>query len=155
MCLICGNSIECFGAVYFCNNNCGYSVHEKCLTVLYKALNKVIPHIEEFMCSKITHHIKPDEVTECAENDPVKMKALRAVLLHRGKINTRSYNNKRKRWMNDEIECEFCGQWYGANETNHLSSFCTGMNDLGLTEETKQYPFCQLKRFKHITWKVP
>jgi len=57
--------------------------------------------------------------------------------------------------MNEEIECEYCGRWYGLNETNHLEVFCTAMNGVGLNDETRRYPYAKLKRFRHITWKVP
>ena len=73
----------------------------------------------------------------------------------RGRVGSSTYSKKRKRWLNDEIECEFCGRWYSTEESNHLEIYCTGMFGESLTDSNKFYPFSRLKRFRHLTRKVP
>ena len=70
-------------------------------------------------------------------------------------MNTSRYNNRQKRWLNDEIECEHCGRWYGVNETNHVAKYCNGAQGDPITSDNLSYPFAHLKRFKHLTMLVP
>ncbi len=86
------------------------------------------------------------------------MTALKKVIktaLRRGKVQTQKYNNKRKRWTNDEIQCEFCGRWYGVNESRHTAAFCAGADGDPITQRNIVYPFAFIKRFRHLTRKVP
>ena len=80
---------------------------------------------------------------------------LSVTLKLRGQVNTSKYSNKRKRWLNDEIECEMCGRWYGINETNHTAEFCKDAPGSPITNRSRPYPFAHLKRFRCLTYKVP
>ena len=155
MCIICGNDTSVDGFKYACRNDCKFSAHLECIRVLCRVLNIELLDRSLFYCDSVEYHLKPSEVSSCRTFNEAKVKSLRTVIKRRGKIQTHKYSMKRKRWLNDEIECEYCGRWYGANETNHLGTYCSGMSPYGLSQDSRNYPFAQLKRFRHITWKVP
>ena len=155
MCIICGSTTLTDSFKYVCSNECKFSAHLECIRVLCRATNIEIFDRNTFCCDLVEYHLKPSEVNSCRTFIETKIKALRTVMKRRGKIQTHRYSMKRKRWLNDEIECEYCGRWYGANETNHLGTYCSGMSSYGLSQDSRNYPFAQLKRFRHITWKVP
>ena len=82
-------------------------------------------------------------------------KSFRAGVIKRGKVLTSRYQKRQRRWLNDEVECEFCGRWYGVNELRHNAAYCSAASGDPITRENLPYPFAHIKRFKHLTLKVP
>jgi hypothetical protein len=155
MCLICGSDASEDNFKYTCNNDCKYSAHLQCIRVLCRVTDVELFDRGVFCCDLVEYHLKPSEVNSCGTLRVATIKEMRLSLKKRGKVKTNKYSMKRKRWLNDEVECEYCGRWYGVNEANHLGTYCPGMSSSALSQESRNYPFAQLKRFRHITWKVP
>jgi len=148
-CLICGDTDD---IDVLCNKNCGFGCHSMCLEYMCGIMDREEIDAAEFCCQFVEYQIMPCEVVDmmAGEVDVVKAKVLK-----RGKVLSHKYNNRQKRWLNDEIECEFCGRWFGVNESRHVAQFCTGVVGDPISEANMPYPFAHIKRFKHLTRKTP
>ena len=109
----------------------------------------------EFECSTVIFQIRPDEVDENKDLDWENLVKLSETLKLRGQVKTSKYNNKQKRWINDEIECYLCGEWYGINNQTHTAELCKAAHGYPITDRNRSYPFAHLKRFKSLTYMVP
>ena len=154
-CLVCGGSIANDSDNVMCIKNCGYGTHLECVKVLFDMQKINNRSLESFQCSDVIYHLKEDEVKVGINGNRKDKDMLYKRVKTRGRVGSSTYLKKRKRWMNDEIECEFCGRWYSTEENNHFEFYCAGMFGEGLTDSNKFYPFSRLKRFRHLTRKVP
>ena len=126
----------------------------ECLTVL-RDIKGISSEDFVFECSCVTYQLKEDEVNKCLNSSRHLCREVYKTIKARGKVGSSRFEKKRKRWLNDEIVCQYCGKLYGTNEKNHLEVFCSGMYGEGLTAENSAYPFSRLKRFRHLTRKTP
>ena len=154
-CLVCGSSIVNYSDNVMCSKNCSYGTHLECAKVLFDMKTTSSSSLESFKCSDVIYQLKEDEVKVGIKGNKKEKDLLYKKVKTRGRVGSSTYSKKRKRWLNDEIECAFCGRWYSTEENNHLEVYCTGMFGESLTDSNKFYPFSRLKRFRHLTRKVP
>ena len=154
LCLICGGRSEADRDVVKCKHNCNFGVHRECLSILGE-INNVSYSSVDFECVNVTYQLKESEINKYRNCSGSCRRELQRSIKARGKVGSGKYARKRKRWLNDEITCEYCGKLYGTDEKNHLEVFCSGMYGDGLTEDNRAYPFSRLKRFRHLTRKTP
>ena len=156
MCLICGstdgrqkkNNLPCV-------HRCGFYAHHRCVRALGAITGQNLVNRNLFSCRAVVYQFMPCEIHGITNWPNEKRANLIKRIKQRGKVNTSRYNNRQKRWLNDEIECEHCGRWYGVNETNHVAKYCNGAQGDPITSDNLSYPFAHLKRFKHLTMLVP
>ena len=118
-------------------------------------MNETITNRNLFSCRAIVYQIMPCEIHGVLHGTDLSKKKLMKRIKNRGKVRTSNYRNRQKRWLNDEIECVHCGRWYGVNESRHNALYCDGADGDPLVDRNLPYPFAHLKRFKHLTLKVP
>ena len=126
-----------------------------CVECLAAIMDKAIWSRRKFRCSEVVHQLKPCEVVSWQNATAADRIGLRKTILKRGKVQTAKYKKRQRRWINDEVECELCGRWYGVNELEHNAAYCSQASGEPITERNLAYPFAYLKRFKHLTRKVP
>ena len=154
-CLVCGDQAGEDLHVYKCVNKCNYFSHEVCVKVHAAVVNEDLYSRSEFKCETVLYQIRPDEIDDNIELEWDNLVKLSETLKLRGMVNTAKYNNKRKRWINDEIQCELCRKWYGVNEGGHSADLCRVAPGSPITDRNRPYPFAHLKRFRCMTYKVP
>ena len=156
MCLVCGSESENADDDWImCVMRCGFGVHAKCLKVLCRIKGCSVVNSSEFQCSMVCYQMKPWEVEIGLHCNGGTWKSFRAGVIKREKVLTSRYQKRQRRWLNDEVECEFCGRWYGVNELRHNAAYCSAASGDPITRENLPYPFAHIKRFKHLTLKVP
>ncbi len=158
MCLICGDTENSKSPInYKCTNKCKFYAHGQCVRIHSCILKIDITDRNAFQCSSVKYQLKPCEVQNLlavtAEKQEIKKTITR--IKSRGQVNTNRYKNNMRRWVNDEIKCEFCLRTYGTNELRHNAAYCTGAAGDPIGSSNIAYPFAFLKRFRHITFKVP
>jgi hypothetical protein len=153
-CIICGEQIV-FGDLH-CNQKCGYSAHPKCIQAHEAVLGNTEYLItEQFDCNLVEYQFRYSEIQTNVINNKINVSALTKIAKKREKINSAKYSNKRKRWENDEIQCDDCGQWFGLNESDHIASFCTAAKGDPISKDNLDYPYACIKRFRHLCRKTP
>ena len=156
MCLICGDHIKIQTEHDFtCTRKCGFFAHADCVNVHSKVLGIVVPRQCDFMCRNIEYQIRIEEVEKCRSGLGNEIRKLKKILRNRGYVYSEKYIKKRKRWVNDEIQCVSCKRWYGTNELNHTALYCNSADGVPINESNDSYPFAHLKRFKHMTRLTP
>ena len=110
---------------------------------------------EHFDCNLVEYQFRYSEVNQNCVNNGFNVGALTKIAKRRGKINSAKYSNKRKRWENDEIQCDQCGNWFGLNESDHIASFCTAANGDRISRDNLDYPYACIKRFRHLCRMTP
>ena len=151
MCLVCGDIIGSIESSE-CQKKCKFKVHSRCFSINCKLSG----YDGSFCCSMVKYQFRPSElskVSNVVSSDDVKY--LQKISKSRGRVNTAKYHGKRKRWENEEIQCEYCKKWYGLNESDHVALYCEAAIGSPITDRNRRYPFASLKRFRHISWKVP
>ena len=154
MCLICGDVKLARGIVIKCTEDCEFFCHNSCLKLHNMVTNSCISE-NMFMCSDVLYQMRPVEVAKALSGGEVGLRKIREVLKRRGSVLSPKYNRKRKRWMNDEIQCMKCNMWYDTNEQDHVALYCRAAAGYPITDRNRSYPFAHLKRFRHLTRLVP
>jgi hypothetical protein len=72
---------------------------------------------------------------------------VRKIMKVRGKITSRGYFNKRKRFSNDLIQCRKCSVWYGVEEIDHLAKYCKAILAHPIVRENEMYPKAKIARY--------
>ena len=124
------------------------------MSALGRILGKTI-NDTDFNCNLVKYQLKPDEIGQINSCENSELKNWKKLMVKRGEVKSGKYLKRQRRWANDEIQCEFCGRWYGVNEIKHNAQFCVAASGQPLTERNLPYPFAYLKRFRHLTRKVP
>lgn len=158
MCLICGDTKSSKSPInYKCTNKCKFYAHEECVRIHSYTLKHDITDRTVFQCSSVKYQLKPCEVQNllAVTVQQAERSKFIAKIKNRGQVNTSRYKNNMRRWVNDEIKCEFCLRIYGTNELRHNAAYCTGAAGDPIGSTNIAYPFAFLKRFRHITFKVP
>ena len=154
-CLVCGQELGNTVSRLMCSRDCNFGVHVDCMAVVSEIVGDNCRNESEFVCDKVVYQLKKEEVDKWNSCNATARRDLSRLVRMRGRVGSNRSSRKRRRWLNDEIECEFCGKWYSSDEKNHFEVHCTGMVGDGLTDENRAYPFSRLKRFRHLTRKVP
>ena len=127
-CLICGNTCVDDDARIDCSeNDCNYGAHESCAAVLAK-VNSIRLDSRSFKCNSVNYYLKPEEVCKLATDFNNSILSIRAVLTKRGKVNTKKYSPRRRRYENPDAECTHCGIVIHINESNHNQAYCKAAN---------------------------
>ena len=156
LCIICGDDARSrtqLGTI-FCKRACTFFVHTICLRIHHAILDEDFSPLLH-QCSNVQYQIRGEEIEDNAGLNWEGLVKLSETLKLRGRVNTTKYNNKRKRWLNDEIECNLCGRYFGINEINHTAEFCAASTGTPITDRNRGYPFAKLKRFRCLTYMVP
>ena len=134
-----------------CAIHCGFSVHASCLEILSELTSCAR---DRFLCSDIIHQFRPNELSDF-KLQRINITDLKEMCRKRGKVNTKKYCNQKRRWENEEMQCQYCKRWYDFSEVNHTALHCEAAAGSPITDENRSYFYANLKRFRHISWKVP
>ena len=153
-CLICGDEVSKSVSIA-CVLECSFSAHEDCVKCLEVIVKKPLSE-DNFRCSDVIFQMRPEQILRgehlCCESSVAN---LQNVLNSIGRVNTAKYSMKTKRWVNEEVNCRKCHRWYGLNEADHHSTYCTGIEGTPLPRRDTPYLLSRCKRFRHISWKTP
>jgi len=145
-CLVCGDCTD-DSRVDCCIEDCDYGAHEICANLALKLADR-IPNLEKFRCKDVEYYLKPSEV-DSAVSDPNF--DLETVLKRRGRTCPKLYTPKRKRYRNPDIECEYCGELIGINDTEHVLAHCSAsFAGTPVPSRDRQFVFMKLKRIRRL-----
>ena len=145
-CLVCGDSVD-LNRVDCCCEDCDYGAHEVCANLAMK-MSARVPNLEKFRCKDVSYYLKPSEVESVISNPDFDLQSL---MKRRGRICPKSYTPKRKRYRNPDIECEYCGELIGINDTEHVLAHCSAsFAGTPVPTRDRQFVFMKLKRIRRL-----
>ena len=156
MCLVCGDLVDGkFDNMFCTKTECEFGAHLECLEAHVMVMGISMYEDDTFTCSDIKYQFRRYEVLMHSTLDVISVSKLTKIATKRGMVNSAKYSNQCKRWENDEIQCPDCNKWIDLYEKNHASCFCPAADGEPISDRNINYPFACIKRFKHITLKVP
>jgi hypothetical protein len=118
---------------------------------MYKAHDDLFDAGCGFSCNNVIYQAKPEWIRKFATGNLADQKSIIICMKSRGKVLTRNYTPRRRRYENPDTECDNCKKKININEEGHTLQHCSAWCSDMRCSKTTEYVFAKMRLLRVMT----